>query len=68
MYNLQIEMFIRVADAGSFSKAAKEHYITPTAVIKQINSFEAGLGLRLFTQTHWGLTLTDSGKSLYTDA
>jgi DNA-binding transcriptional LysR family regulator len=29
---------------------------------------EAQLGLRLFARTHRGLTLTDSGKSLYDDA
>ena len=33
MYNPQIETFIKVADAGSFNKAAEELYITPTAVI-----------------------------------
>lgn len=35
MYNPQLDTFLRVADAGSFSKAAEEAYITPTAVIKQ---------------------------------
>lgn len=40
MYNPQLETFIKVADAGSFNKAADELYITPTAVIKQINSLE----------------------------
>ncbi len=39
MYNPQLETFLRVADAGSFNKAAEESYITPTAVIKQINLF-----------------------------
>jgi DNA-binding transcriptional LysR family regulator len=68
MYNPQLETFIRVADAGSFSKAAEESYITPTAVIKQINSLESGLGLHLFKRTHRGLTLTESGRSLYSDA
>ena len=28
MYNPQLETFIRVADAGSFNKAAEEVYIT----------------------------------------
>ncbi len=37
LYNTQLETFIHVADAGSFSKAAEEMFITPTAVIKQIN-------------------------------
>jgi DNA-binding transcriptional LysR family regulator len=68
MYNRQLDTFIRVADAGSFSKAAEESHITPTAVIKQINSLEAELGLHLFERTHRGLKLTDGGESLYKDA
>lgn len=48
MYNPQLETFIRVADAGSFNKAAEEAYITPTAVIKQINLLEASLDVKLF--------------------
>lgn len=67
MYNPQLETFIRVADAGSFNKAAEASFITPTAVIKQINLLEADLGLRLFDRTHRGLTLTKAGKSLYKD-
>ena len=67
MYNPQLETFIRVADAGSFNKAAEESYITPTAVIKQINLLEASLGVKLFERTHRGLVLTKAGKSLYQD-
>lgn len=65
MYNPQIETFIKVADAGSFNKAAEELYITPTAVIKQINLLESSLDLVLFERTHRGLILTNAGKSLY---
>lgn len=67
MYNPQLDTFIRVADAGSFNKAAEESYITPTAVIKQINLLEDSLGIKLFERTHRGLTLTKAGKSLYQD-
>lgn len=67
MYNPQLDTFLRVADAGSFNKAAEESYITPTAVIKQINLLEAELGVRLFERTHRGLTLTKAEKSLYQD-
>lgn len=67
MYNPQIETFIKVADAGSFNKAAEELYITPTAVIKQINLLESSLDLVLFERTHRGLILTNAGKSLYQD-
>lgn len=68
MYNPQLETFLRVADAGSFNKAAEEMYITPTAVIKQINLLEGALDVKLFDRTHRGLTLTKAGKSLYQDA
>ena len=67
MYNPQLETFIKVADAGSFNKAAEESYITPTAVIKQINLLEASLDVKLFERTHRGLILTKAGKSLYQD-
>lgn len=68
MYNPQLETFLRVADAGSFNKAAEESYITPTAVIKQINLLEENLGVKLFDRSHRGLSLTKAGCSLYQDA
>ncbi|MCM1545079.1 MAG: LysR family transcriptional regulator [Ruminococcus sp.] len=67
MYNPRLDTFLRVADAGSFNKAAEEMYITPTAVIKQINLLESELEVRLFERTYRGLTLTKAGKSLYQD-
>lgn len=68
MYSHQLETFIKVADAGSFNKAAEIAYITPTAVIKQINILEDSVGVKLFERTHRGLFLTKAGKSLYQDA
>lgn len=52
MYNPQLDTFIRVAEAGSFSKAASALFITPTAVIKQMNLLESCLGLTLFHRSH----------------
>ena len=68
IYNPQLETFLKAADAGSFSKAADELYITPTAVIKQINLLESDLGIKLFIRTHRGIILTEAGKSLYNDS
>ncbi len=68
MYNPQLETFLRVADAGSFTKAAEELYISPPAVIKQINLLENSLDVTLFERSHRGLTLTKAGRSLYQDA
>lgn len=68
MYNPQLETFITAADAGSFSKAAELMFITPTAVIKQVNLLESTLDVKLFDRTHRGLSLTKAGVSLYKDA
>jgi DNA-binding transcriptional LysR family regulator len=68
MYNAQLDTFLCVADAGSFNKAAGILYISPSAVIKQINLLEAKLGVKLFVRTHRGLLLTPAGQSLYKDA
>ena len=45
MYNKYLEVFIQVADTGSFSKAAEKLYISSTAVMKQMNLMEQELGL-----------------------
>lgn len=68
MYNPQLETFLKVADCGSFNKASEELYISPPAVIKQVNLLESSLNLQLFVRTHRGLILTDAGKSFYHDA
>ena len=62
MYNPQLDTFICVVEAGSFSKAAEELYISAPAVIKQINSLENSLDLQLFERTHRGLIITEAGK------
>ncbi len=68
MYNIFLESFIRAAETKSFSKAAEQGNITPSAVIKQIRSLEAELGCSLFVRTHHGVELTPAGQSLYNDA
>ena len=68
MYNPQLDTFLAVVEAGSFNKAAERLYISPPAVIKQINLLESSLGVRLFTRTHRGLILTEAGRSLAQDA
>ena len=67
MYSPQLETFLCVAECGSFNKAAEKLYISPPAVIKQINLLEGSLNLRLFVRTHRGLQLTKAGQSLYQD-
>lgn len=68
MYNKLLDTFLTAADCGSFSKAAERLYISSTAVVKQINQLENETGLHLFSRTHHGVRLTDSGRALYEDA
>lgn len=64
MYNHFLDTFIRAAQLGSLSKTAEEMFITPSAVIQQINSLEANLGVKLFNRTKRGVTLTPAGEYL----
>lgn len=68
MYNPQLDAFIKVADSGSFSKAAEAMYISAPAIIQQINLLETNCGFKLFTRSNHGVSLTPAGRSLYEDA
>lgn len=68
MYNPLLDTFIAVCDSGSFTSAARNLFISPTAVMKQINSLEDHLGLKLLERERSGVTLTPSGKIIYDSA
>lgn len=68
MYHPMLDTFIAVADCGSFTKAAKRLYISPTAVMKQINALESHLDLQLIERTPSGIRLTAGGALIYKDA
>ena len=68
MYNPQLDTFIKVADSGSFSKAAEAMYISAPAIIQQINLLETSCGFKLFVRSNHGVKLTPAGRSLYEDA
>jgi len=53
---------VRVADAGSFSSAARLLKLTPAAVGKSIALLESRLGVRLFNRTTRQLWLTPEGE------
>ena len=64
MYNHALDTFVRAAELGSFSKAAEESFISPSAVIQQINHLEKDLNARLFHRSKKGVTLTQAGEYL----
>lgn len=65
MNDKQIAAFISVADCGSFSAAARKQYISPQAIIQQIDLLEREVGVPLLNRTHRGVTLTLSGRKFY---
>ena len=64
MYDPHLDTFLIVANTGSFSGAADYLYITPSAVIQQINALEAKLKAPLFYRSNKGVTLTKQGAYL----
>lgn len=68
MYNYMLDTFIAVADCGSFTKAAGHLFISPTAVMKQMNTLEKHLNLTLIERTPSGIRLTEAGAVIYRDA
>ncbi len=59
------KIFCEVAKCRSLSKAAKELYMTQPAVSQAIMNLEKELGIRLFTRTSKGVTLTNDGQLLF---
>lgn len=57
----ELRSFVVAAGCGSFQKAAEQLFITPLALIKQINSMENELDFKLFVRSNKGIQLTESG-------
>ncbi|WP_234945182.1 LysR family transcriptional regulator [Anaeromyxobacter sp. Fw109-5] len=57
----EMEVFVAVADAGSFAKAGARLRISPPAVTRAVASLERRLGVRLFNRTTRSLRLTEAG-------
>lgn len=49
----------------SFTLAAKELFVTQSAVSRQIQQIEAGLGVPLFERHHRALVLTEAGRVMH---
>ena len=60
-----MDAFIRVVDAGSFSRAAKQLRTGQPAVSKAIVQLEERLSVRLLLRTTRGLTPTEAGRNFY---
>ena len=61
----EMETFVRVVESGSFSSAARDLHMTPSAVSKMIGRLEDRLGVRLLSRTTRKLSLTEEGRVFY---
>lgn len=60
-----MRLFIRVADAGSFSRAAIDLELGQPTVSRRIQDLETALGTTLFQRTTRALSLTEAGQRFY---
>lgn len=58
-------IFREVAEAGNISVAAKNLYISQSAVSQSVKQLETELQVRLFSRSPRGVTLTGEGQLLY---
>jgi len=64
----QMRVLVAVADAGSFSAAARKLSRVQSAISQSIQTLETTLGLTLFDRSGKTPRLTDAGKALVGDA
>ena len=63
-----METFLRVADAGSVTRAARALGVTPAAVSRQVSTLEAELGAALLVRTTRRVSVTEEGRRFYEHA
>ena len=65
---LNLQTFISVSDASSFSRASEQLFITQPAVSKRISALELELGVHLFDRIGKKVQLTEAGEALLPSA
>lgn len=64
----QLEAFVRVTELQSFTRAAKQLYMSQPAISFQIKALEEDLKVTLFQRNEKKVTLTEAGQLLYPEA
>lgn len=59
-----LEMFVRAAELGGFSAAARALRVTPSAVSRGVSRLEQTLGVTFLSRSTRALSLTDHGQQL----
>ena len=61
---LQLALFVRTVESGSFSKAAREFGLSQPSVSRAIAALERRLGVKLLVRTTRQVSATDAGEAL----
>jgi len=61
----QIQYFMAVAESHHFTKAAKQLFVSQSALSQQINKLEDDLGVKLLDRISHPITLTGAGEEFY---
>ena len=61
----QIQYFMAVAESHHFTKAAKQLFVSQSALSQQINKLEDDLGVKLLDRISHPITLTAAGEEFY---
>ncbi|WP_445217919.1 LysR substrate-binding domain-containing protein [Bradyrhizobium sp. Pa8] len=64
----ELAVFVRAAESGSFSKAARELGLSQPSVSRIIGELETRLGVKLLLRTTRSITVTDAGALFLTRA
>src|SRR5215471_14451339 len=59
-----LRYFAAVAAEGNLTRAAEQLFVSQPALTKQVKQLESQLGVRLFTRSRAGMTLTAAGQAL----
>lgn len=63
-----IRYFTEICREGSFTKAARNCFVSEPALSRKIKQLEREWGIALFTRTTHSVTLTEQGKALWGEA
>ncbi|MDE0787025.1 MAG: LysR family transcriptional regulator, partial [Porticoccaceae bacterium] len=60
-----MQVFVRIVEAGSITKAAEQLNLAKSAVSKRLGDLETRLGSKLINRTTRTSSLTDAGNQYY---
>lgn len=63
--NRWLNSFVAIANEGNITKAAGKMFVSPQALLQQINLLEQEIGFKLFNRGKKGVGLTPAGEKFY---